>query len=451
MRSHLILDRRTVLKGLGATVGLPLLEAMVPESVLGAAPAGKPPLRIAFVYVPNGKHMRDWTPKEEGKEFTFPKTLLPLEPFKDDLLVLTGLTCDKARPHGDGPGDHARAMASFLTGCQARKTAGADIRVGVSVDQFVAQKVGKWTRFASLEIGCEGGRQAGNCDSGYSCAYSSTVSWRTPTTPVAKEVNPRLVFERLFGIPGKAGDLAKLKRDYYRASILDHVLDDARSLKAKLGSPDRRKLDEYLSGVREIERRLARAEKEERVEVKEIGTTYRKPSGRPRGYEQHLKLMADMLVLAFQADLTRVATFVFANEGSNRSYRDIGVPEGHHDLSHHGWKKEKQAKIQQINEFHVKQFAYLLGRLKSVQEGRGALLDRCMIVYGSGNSDGNRHNHDDLPVLLVGRGGGSVQTGRHVRYAKDTPLCNLYLSLMERLGIQANRFGDSTGKLPGLS
>jgi hypothetical protein len=450
MRNHLIIDRRTVLKGIGATVALPWLEAMVPGSVLGAEPKGKPPLRMAFLYVPNGKNMRHWTPKEEGKDFTFPKTLLPLKPYKDDLLVLTGLTCDKARPHGDGPGDHARAMSAFLTGCQAKKTHGADIRVGVSVDQFAAQKVGKSTRFPTLEVGCEGGRQAGNCDSGYSCAYSSSVSWRTPTTPVAKEVHPRLVFERLFGIKGKAGDVRKAKRDYYRHSILDHVLDDAKGLKAKLGAPDRRKLEEYLSGVREIEGRLARAEKADRVEVKEIGTTCPRPPGMPRNYEQHLRLMADMLVLAFQADLTRIATFVFANEGSNRSYRDVGVPEGHHDLSHHGGKNEKLAKIQQINEFHVKQLAYLLGRLRSVKEGAGTLLDSCMLVYGSGNSDGNRHNHDDLPVLLCGKAGGAFKAGWHVRYPKETPLTNLFVTMLDRFGVRVDKFGDSTGRLAGL-
>ena len=446
MKKHLLISRRAALKGMGVSVALPLLEAMLPGTVLGAASpaAGKPPLRMAFIYVPNGKHMPDWTPKELGARFELPPTLAPLAPFRDKLLVLSGLELDKAWSNGDGPGDHARAMASFLTGRQARKTAGADIRIGVSVDQLAAQKVGGATRFASLEVGCEGGKNAGNCDSGYSCAYSSNLSWRTESTPAAKETNPRLVFERLFTLPGKDGEQARRQR--YKLSLLDFVAEDARQLKTRLGATDQRKLDEYLSGVREIERRLVRAEKD--VEITVPGAA--RPTGVPRNYEEHLRLMGDMLALAFQADLTRIGSFVFANDGSNRSYRDIGVPEGHHDLSHHGGKKEKQAKIQQINTFHVKQLAYLLGRLKGVKEGAGTLLDSCMIVYGSGNSDGNRHNHDDLPVLLCGKAGGAFKAGRHVRYPKETPVTNLFVTMLDRMGVRVDRFGDSTGRLPGL-
>jgi hypothetical protein len=431
----------------GATVALPLLEAMLPQTALGAPPqAGKPLLRLAFLYVPNGKHMPDWTPEALGANFELPATLKPLQPLKQDLLVLSGLTCDKARPHGDGGGDHARAMSAFLTGAQPRKTHGADIKAGISVDQLAAQKVGRATRFASLEVGCEGGRNAGNCDSGYSCAYSSNLSWRGESTPASKEVNPRLVFDRLFNVGG-AGGAAAARRDLMRRSILDFVAEDARGLKARLGTTDGRKLDEYLSGVREIEQRLARAEK---VEVKGAPPGAVRPAGAPKNYQEHLRLMADMLVLAFQADLTRIATFVFANEGSNRSYRDIGVSEGHHDLSHHGRNKAKQAKIQKINEFHVTQLAYFLGKLKAVREGGGSLLDNCMVLYGSGNSDGNRHNHDNLPILLAGKGGGMLRTGRHVRYARETPLTNLYLSMLDRVGVSVPRFGDSTGRLAQL-
>ncbi len=325
--------------------------------------------------------------------------------------MLSGLTLDKARPNGDGAGDHARAMAAFLTGRQPRKTHGADIRVGMSVDQVAAEKVGKATRFASLEIGCEGGKNSGNCDSGYSCAYSANLAWRTESSPVAKEINPRLVFERLFSAPGKGDDKAQ-RRERYKQSILDFVGEDARQLKNRLGSTDRHKLDEYLTGVRAIEQRLVRVEKTART-----GRRRRhRPTGVPRDYREHLHLMADMLALAFQADLTRVATFVFANDGSNRSYRDYGVAEGHHDMSHHGGSKDKKAKIQKINQFHIEQFAYLLGKLKAVKEGNGTLLDNCMIVYGSGISDGNRHNHDELPILLAGKGGGTLKTGRHLRY-----------------------------------
>ncbi len=440
--TDLHVTRRAVLRGLGAAVVLPWLESLLPRTALGAA-AAKAPLRMAFLYVPNGKHMADWTPAAEGA-LQLTKTLMPLKEVQDDVLVLSGLALDKARPNGDGPGDHARAMASFLTGRQARKTHGADIRVGVSVDQLAAQKLGHATRFPSLEIGCEGGRSAGNCDSGYSCAYSSNLAWRTESTPVAKETNPRLVFERLFAAPG-----GNNPRDRYKVSLLDFVAEDAVRMKMRLGATDVRKLDEYLSGVREIEKRLLRVEKEAAPAGKGKAPVV-SPTGIPKNYEEHLRLMCDMLVLAFQSDRTRFATFVFANDGSNRSYRDIGVPEGHHDLSHHGRLKAKQAKIQQINQFHVTQLAYLLKKLKSVREGERSLLDSCMIVYGSGISDGNRHNHDDLPILLAGKGGGTIKTGRHVRYKRDTPLTNLYLAMLDRVGVSVPSFGDSTGRLTGL-
>ncbi len=422
---------------------------MLPISSAAAGAAKKAPLRMAFIYVPNGKHMADWTPKVEGALAELPATLEPLKEVKDKLLVLSGLTLDKARPHGDGPGDHARAMASFLTGRQPRKTHGADIRAGVSVDQVAALKVGKETTFPSLEIGCEGGKNAGNCDSGYSCAYSANLAWRTESTPLSKEVDPALVFERLFG--GKdAGDpaavAARVHRESSNQSILDFVAEDAKQLKAKLGSPDQRKLDEYLSGVRELEQRIQRSRK-----VAQVGkTTMVRPAGIPKEYEDYIKLMCDLLVLAFQGDLTRVSTFVFANDGSNRSYRPIGVSEGHHDMSHHGNDKAKQEKVAKINRFHVTQLGYLLGKLNAIQEGERTLLDNSMIVYGSGISDGNAHNHDELPILLAGRGAGTLKTGRHLRFPKETPLMNLYLSMLDRVGVEANSVGDSTGRLPGL-
>jgi hypothetical protein len=445
MTSRLRISRRAALKGLGVTVALPLLEAMLPAPVLGAA-APSAPRRMAFLYVPNGVNMADWTPSAEGAAFELPATLKPLAPFKQDLLVLSGLTLDKARPNGDGPGDHARAMAAFLTGRQPRKTHGADIRVGVSVDQVAAQRVGNLTRFPSLEIGCEGGKNSGNCDSGYSCAYSANLSWRSDATPMAKEVNPRLLFERLFTMPGQ-GDAQRARRDRYKLSILDFVAEDANQLKNRLGSTDQRKLEEYLTGVREIEQRLARLEKP--VEMEGVGKLT-KPAGVPPDYREHIRVMADLMVLAFQGDLTRIATFVLANDGSNRSYRLIGVPEGHHDMSHHGGNKDKKAKVQKINQFHIEQFAYLLGRLKAVKEGNGTLLDSCMLVYGSGISDGNRHNHDDLPILLVGKGGGTLRPGRHVRYKKETPLMNLYVSMLDRIGAPVDSLGDSTGHLTSL-
>ena len=441
------ISRRTVLRGLGVSLALPWLEAMVPASVL-AADAVKSPTRMAFLYVPNGVMMESWTPAKEGADFELPKTLLPLKGVREDLTVLTGLTADKARPNGDGPGDHARAMSAFLTGAQPKKTAGANIKVGVSVDQHVAQKVGKATKFASLEIGCEGGRQAGNCDSGYSCAYSSTIAWRTESSPVAKETNPRLVFERLFG-NGKGLDAKAYRESGYKRSLLDFVAEDAKDLKRQLGQNDQRKLDEYLSGVREIEQRVSRVEKV--TDFKGVPGNAKAPSGFPRHLGEHIRLLGDMMVLAFQADLTRVCTFVFANEGSNRPYRaEIGVSEGHHDLSHHERKKEKQDKIQRINAFHVEQLAYVIGKLKEAKEGGRSLLDSCMIAYGSGNSDGNRHNHDNLPILLFGKGNGTIKSGRHVRFPRNTPLNNLWLCMMDGMGVKEERFGDSTGRLKGL-
>jgi hypothetical protein len=439
------ISRRTVLKGLGTAIALPWLDAMLPRYSFAAAVVPKAlPKRMAFFYVPNGVMMPDWTPKEEGADFKLPGTLEPLAAFRDQLNVLTGLTCDKARANGDGPGDHARAMSAFLTGCQARKTSGADIRAGVSVDQIAAQQLGHRTKFPSLELGLEGGRQAGGCDSGYSCAYSSNLSWRSETTPMIKEIDPKLAFERLFaGEPKDEADAARQKRERYRKSVLDFVTEDANDLRRKLGINDQRKVDEYLSGLRELELRLARAGRDP-VRSGERG---KKPAGVPNEYAEHARLMLDVLALAFQGDLTRIATFVLANEGSNRNYKSIDVPDGHHDLSHHGGNKEKHEKLRKINRFHMEQFAYFLGKLKAVQEGEGTVLDQCMLLYGSGNGDGNRHNHDDLPILLVGKGGGTIATGRHVRYARETPLTNLYLAMLDRLHVPAERIGDSTGRL----
>jgi hypothetical protein len=443
MSKQLQLSRRTALRGMGALVALPLLESMLPRTVLGGVAPAAPPRRMAFLYVPNGVNMADWRPAAVGSAFELPATLKPLAPFKKDLLVLTGLTLDKARANGDGAGDHARAMSAFLTGSQPRKTYGADIKVGISVDQLAADKIGRATRFPSLEIGCEGGGNSGNCDSGYSCAYSSNLSWRSATTPLAKEINPRLVFERLFASAGPGqGDQARQRR--YQRSILDFVAEDARQLRGRLGGTDQRKLDEYLTGLREIEQRLARFD----PKVKVTGNAQAKaPTGIPKDYREHLRLMADMLVLAFQGDLTRIGTFVFANDGSNRPYREAGVAEGHHDLSHHGGHADKKAKIHKINLFHIEQLAYLAGRLQAIREGDRTLLDSCMIVYGSGISDGNAHNHDDLPILLLGKGGGTLRTGLHLRFPRETPLTNLYLSLLDRVGVNVPKFGDSTGRL----
>lgn len=446
MKSHSI-SRRTVLRGAaGAVIALPWLEAMGNATSWAAGPETKNPApnRLCFLYVPNGKNMADWTPKKEGKDFDLPAILEPLAGVRDDLLVLTGLTADKARPHGDGGGDHARALAAFLTGCQARKTDGTDIRAGISVDQVAAARIGDQTRLPSIELGCEPGAMAGNCDSGYSCVYSSTMSWRSATQPLPKEVNPKLIFERLFS---STPDHERIKRDAIRKSVLDFVREDTRDLTGKLGANDQRKLDEYFSAVRDVELRIERAEKMPPVKAPE----YQLPSGLPANYEEHVRIIYDLIALSLQADVTRVVSCVLANEGSNRPYPFAGVSEGHHDLSHHGNDEKKKAKIRDINRFHTKQLAYFLGKLKSIPEGDGTLLDHCMIAYGSGNSDGNAHNHDDLPILVAGHGCGTIQTGRHIRYPKETPLNNLWISMLDRMSIQLQNLGDSTGALQGLA
>ena len=449
-------SRRAALKGLGTAIALPLLDAMLPATAFtafgralqAAEAAKKTPNRMAFLYVPNGIHMPDWTPANVGADFDLPPILQHVAKFKNDFMILSGLAQDGARAHGDGGGDHARAMASFLTGCHPRKTHGADIKVGVSADQVAAQKVGQQTRFASLELGCEPGAQNGNCDSGYSCAYSANSSWKTESTPVAKEVNPRLVFERLFS-DGQQGESkeARAKRNQARKSVLDFALEDANQLKGRLGATDQRKLDEYLSTVRELEQRINRAEQA----ADEGLPNFKKPAGVPGDYGEHIRLMADLMVLAFQTDSTRISTFVLANEGSNKSYSFIGVSEGHHDLSHHGYDKEKQAKISKINQFHVDQLAYFLERLKATPEAGGSLLDHAMVAYGSAIGDGNAHNHDNLPILLAGRGCGTLRPGRHVRYEKETPLNNLWLSLLDRMESSIDQLGDSNGRLNELS
>jgi len=443
------IDRRTFLRGLGTAVALPMLEGMLPVSALGqsAAKASKP-IRMAYVFVPNGLSMQQWTPATEGSGYALPQLLEPLKDLRNDFSILTGLSQDNAAALGDGPGDHARSTACWLTGVHPKKTAGADIRNGISVDQLAAQKVGHRTPFASLEIGCERGAMAGDCDSGYSCAYSSNVSWRSESTPVAKEVNPRLVFERLFG-SGEKGEenQSRARRDLFNQSILDMVMEDATRLKARLGKRDQGKLDEYFQSVREIELRI---QKMERLGKDMALAEAKKPTGIPPDYGEHIRLMADMMVLAFQADLTRISTFMFANDGSNRSFSFIGVPEGHHDMSHHGRDPVKLERKRKIDLFQMEQLAYLLRRLKETKEGDSNLLDNSMIVFGAGISDGDRHNHDNLPILLAGKAGGSFRTGRHLIYPNHTPLNNLFLSMLDRVGVPTETLGNSTGKLAPL-
>ncbi len=449
---HYQISRRTVLRGLGAAIALPWLECMQPARSALAGPVPGPladkaaPLRLLFFNVPNGMHMPDWTPTAEGKKFDLPKTLAQLSDLREHLTVMTGLTLDGAHAHGDGGGDHARSGASFLTGSHPRKTEGADIQNSISVDQVAAQAIGQKTRFASLELGIEGSAQSGSCDSGYSCAYSSNLSWRSATSPLAKEIDPAAIFDRLFTSSDAASAAQnKSARIARRQSVLDFVLEDAKDLQKKLGAADNRKLDEYLYAVRDVENRLVGADK---LRVGEDGIpNYPRPAGVPRELDEHLRLMMDMIALAVQSDSTRILTFMYANEGNSWGYPQIGVPEGHHDLSHHGKSQEKQEKIAKINVYHLSKFTYLVKQLSLIREGDRSLLDNCLIVYGSGISDGDRHNHDDLPIMMMGRGAGRLQGNQHLRFANKTPLCNLYLWMLHQVGVKADSFGDSNGVL----
>lgn len=435
------LPRRSLLRGLGAAVSLPWLESLLPRAV--AADAARHPVRLGFVYVPNGVNMDSWRPAKIGPLDELPPTLEPLEAVKEQVLVLSGLAADKARSYGDGPGDHARAMAAFLTGAHPRKTDGKNILAGISADQIAAEQLAEFTRLPSLEMGCETGGLTGVCDWGYSCVYNSTLSWKSPTQPLPNETNPRLVFERLFG----GDDGKRAERRASRRSILDFIRDDAQRLVARVGQADRRKLDEYFTAVREVEARLERMERLPAPAVPASAV----PPEEPQALEPRIRLLCDLLVLAFQTDSTRVCSFSLANEGSGMRYENLGIKDGHHELSHHGSDPEKLAKIATINGFHAAQFAYLLGRLQAVGEAGGTLLDNCVIAYGSGNSDGDRHNHDDLPLLLAGKGGGTVRGGRHVHFADETPVTNLWLSMLQRAGVEVNEIGDSTGPLEGLA
>ncbi len=434
-------NRRAFLRGVGVCLGLPSFESLLARGLAASEPP-RAPMRTAFVYVPNGVHQRNWWPKEPGSSFALSETLRPLEAVKGKIQILGGLDHKNATAGPDGPGDHARASGSFLTGVRVKKTAGADIHAGVSVDQVAAQHIGHLTRFPSLELTCDSVRKSGNCDSGYSCAYQYNLAWRGPTSPLAPEPNPRLLFERLFGAGAPSERAANLAlRKERERSILDFVAADAQALERSLGGRDRRKLDEYLTGVRDIERRIARAETEKDVPNPDVQT----PAGIPAGYQDHIQLMYDMMLLAFQTDSTRIATFLVASEGSNRAFPEIGVAEGHHNLSHHMGRREMMDKIAQIDLFYLRQFARFLEKAAAVKDLDGrSLLDNSMIVYGSGNADGNAHTHHNLPVILAGGGGGALKPGRFIKHPAQ-PMTNLYLSMLHRLGIDSiPRLGDST-------
>lgn len=436
------IPRRAILRGIGSAVALPFLDAMTPAF---AGPAAKAPVRMAFVYVPNGIDMRNWTPDYEGKLEALPRILKPLEPHKEDILLLGNLTHNTGRALLDGAGDHGRCCGSYLTGVHVKKSL-SDIQNGVSMDQLVARQMGGATRFPSLEIGLEDARQSGDCDSGYSCAYTNNLAWASDTQPLPPILDPRSLFERLFGDGVALSPEARVRQAKYRRSILDFVTEDTRKLQGGLGPTDKRKLDEYLSSIREVERQIERAEKDNA----QIDPHMEKPYGVPADFAEHFKLMTDMVTIAFQADLTRVLTFLVTHEGTSRAYREIGISDGHHPLTHHRNQEDLMEKVAQINCYHMQQFAQWIEKLKAVREGDRTLLDNSMIVYGAGLSDGNRHLHEDLPTLIAGRAGGSIKSGRRVVYRRETPMCNLFLTMMDRMGTRMEHFGDATGKLQGL-
>jgi hypothetical protein len=414
---------------------------------------------MGYVYIPNGVIMDEWRPRTTGILGELPSSLKPLQDYKNDFQVLSGLDHTKANANGDGAGDHARAIATFLTGCQAKKTAGKDIRIGTSVDQIAAKAIGGQTKLPSLELSCDGVRRSGKCDSGYSCAYQYNLSWKTESMPMVPESNPRLVFERLFGKSNSSLDREnQQKRKELNKSILDFAMEDAGRLSKRLDKTDQEKLNEYFTSVRELEKRIERDEQQSKNVP-----DFKSPEGIPKNYKDHLRVMFDMMTLAYQSDSTRISSFLMAHDGSNRSFRDIGVPDGHHSLSHHRNDPDKIKKLTRIDQFYSEQFAYFLGKLASIREMDGSrLIDHCMILLGSGISDGNLHRHSDLPVLLAGGKSHGLQTGRHHdfsegryddekrKFSKDSfgvPMTNLHLGLLDKIGVRTNQIGDSTGKI----
>jgi hypothetical protein len=434
-RSTTTFSRRAVLRGLGAAVALPPLQARA------ATRAGTAPMRLAFIGVPNGVHQDGWRPTGTGREFTLGPTFAPVAAFKSQLQLYTGFHQRNAEALGDGGGDHARANAAFLTGCHPRKTGGADIRNGISVDQVAAQRIGHLTRLPSLELICVRARRSGSCDSGYSCAYEYNLSWASDTLPMPAESSPRQVFERLFGAGApRERQRLYLQRQRQRRSLLDFVRQEAQQLQIGLGGDDRRKVDEYLGGLREIERQIERAEQHRLPRADRPA-----PGEPPEDFGAHIRLMADLLALAFQSDSTRVATLLFANEGNNRSFSEIGIAEGHHHLSHHQGKADNLEKVARIDRFYMEQFAHFLGKLAAARDSDGQrVLDNTLVLYGGAIGDGDKHNHDNLPIVLAGGGGRPANAGRHLKLDR-VPLNNLFLGMLSRLGVPCDRLGDSTG------
>ena len=443
------IPRRTFLKGAGAAVALPLLDGMIPALATAADTVTKPVLRIGFVMVPNGIIMEKWTPATEGAGFEMTPILEPLAPFRDRLLVLTGLDSKQANAWpGEGGAYHTRASAAYLTGVHPKASDGRDMGAGISVDQIAAQELGKHAQLASLELALDPKQASGYCEGGFACAYLGTICWRTATTPLPMEDSPRVVFERLFGDSDTTDRSARLALVQENRSILDSIIQEVNSFRATLGPKDRAKFVEYLEAVRDIERRIQLAEEQA---SRELPTLERPAGSHPASYEEYAKLMFDLAVLAYQTDLTRVITFALAFERSSRAYREIGVPDSHHPLSHHRNDPTSIEKLVRLNTFHLKLFAYYVEKLRSTPDGDGSLLDHVMIHYGSGMSDGNLHMNENLPMLLVGGATGKLKGGRHVRFPVGTPTTNLYLTLLDIVGTPMEKLGDSNGKADLLS
>jgi hypothetical protein len=445
------MNRRHFLRGLGATIALPAFASLLPRQALGATATAKlattasgAPLRTAFIFFPNGAIPSRWWPEGGEKDFRLNPTLAPLEAMRNHVQILGGLDHANAKTGNDGAGDHARGNGVFLTGVRLNKSA-TDVRAGVSIDQVIARQTGHVTRFPSIELTCDASRPSAGCDSGYSCAYQYNISWQSATTPMTPENNPRLVFERLFGAGAHGERAANAQaRLMARRSVLDFVLDDARRIQRRLDHRDREKLDQYLTGVREVEQRIQKTE-QFGPNVDPVQAT---PAGIPSNHAEYVDAMYDMMLLAFKTDSTRVATFVLGHDGDNRSFSQIGIAEGHHDLSHHQNNEERIEKVAQIDRWYSERFAGFLKKLEATEDVDGkSLLHNSQIVYGSGNADGNRHTHENLPVILAGGAGGGLSAGRYVRHGAK-PLTNLFLTLADNTGVtDLERFGDSTGRL----
>ena len=435
------LSRRTVLRGLGASLALPLLDSMIPALSSASAQAAQPTKRLGVVYVPNGMAMKSWTPATEGTDFEITRILQPLAAYQDRMLVLTGLNGPRSNA-----GVHASASTRFLTGAIPARVE-SDLQAAVSIDQLVARQLGRETQLGSLELALDKNDVFGSCDIGFSCQYTSTIAWRDANTPLPMETNPRLVFERLFGDIGTTDPAVRLQRIRKDQSLLDAVSDRVSELNRSVGAGDRARLDQYLDAVRDVERRIQMAEAQSNRELPEV----EQPSGIPDSYEEHAKLMFDMQVLAYQTDLTRVITFMMGRELSGRTYAEIGVPDSHHPTSHHRDDPVLYEKVTKINEFHTSLFAYYLDKLDATPDADGSLLDNMLLLYGAGMSDSNRHSNAGLPLVLLGGGAGTLKGGRHIRYRSGTPINNLHLTMLDKMGVPVDNLGYSTDQLDLLS